>query len=124
MTTEPMDPYAILGVARDATQAQISGAYRGLLRRYHPDTRAPADNCPDAGADAALQRVLTAYAVLSDPGRRCDYDQQTSPRYATPSRTPRSVQMPPMTPIDDPPLRAGPVHWTPWPTITNHRANP
>ena len=43
MTTEPIDLYAILGLARDATQAQISVAYRTLLRRYHPDTRLPAD---------------------------------------------------------------------------------
>ena len=119
MTTERIDPYAILGLARDATQAQISAAYRTLLRRYHPDTRTPADTGHDARADAALQHVLTAYAVLADPARRSHYDQQTSPR-SVPARTqPPPYHLPPQRPFDDPPLRAGPVHWTPCPTVTN-----
>ena len=67
MTTERIDLYAILGLTRDATQAQISAAYRTLLRRYHPDTRTPADTCRDTMSDAALQQVLTAYAVLREP---------------------------------------------------------
>ena len=82
MTTEPIDCYAVLGVARDATQAQISVAYRTLLRRYHPDTRLPADISAGTICDAALQHVLTAYAVLRDPVRRFDYDQRTTPRSA------------------------------------------
>jgi preprotein translocase subunit Sec63 len=73
MTTQPTDLYAILGLNRHATQAQISHAYRSLLRRYHPDTRTtPGDPSQDAVSDAALQQVLTAYAVLRDPGRRAD----------------------------------------------------
>ena len=77
---EPIDLYAILGLARDATQAQISTAYRTQLRRYHPDTRTPADTTRAATSDAALQHVLTAYTVLRDPARRFAYDQQTTPR--------------------------------------------
>src|SRR3954468_12138354 len=41
MTTEPIDCYAILGLPRDATQAQISAAHRTLLRRYIATTRTP-----------------------------------------------------------------------------------
>jgi len=113
MTTEPLDCYAILGLTRDATQAQISAAYRTLLRRYHPDTRADADSSRDEISDGALQQVLTAYAVLHDPARRFDYDQHTTPR-TSPARTPAPRIRPSRThPFDDPPLRAGPVHWTP-----------
>ena len=46
MTTEPIDFYAILGLAGNATQGQIGAAYRTLLRRYHPDTRAASDTSP------------------------------------------------------------------------------
>ena len=116
MTTEPIDCYAILGLPRDATQAQISAAYRTLLRRYHPDTRTPTDSTRDKISDAALQHVLTAYTVLHDPARRFDYDQQTTPRTrrTTPARTPtRPTHLSRTHPFDDPPLRAGPVHWTP-----------
>ena len=113
MTTEPIDLYAILGLARDATQAQISAAYRALLRRYHPVTRTPADTTRDATSDAALQYVRTAYAVLRDPARRFAYDQQTTPR-SSPTRTQaRPIHLSRTRPFDDPPLRAGPLHWTP-----------
>ena len=43
LITTPTDLYAILGLNRNATPAQISHAYRTLLRRYHPDTRTPGD---------------------------------------------------------------------------------
>jgi len=113
MTTEPLDCYAILGLPRDATQAQISAAYRTLLRRYHPDTRTTADSSRDEISDAALQHVLTAYTVLHDPARRFDYDQQTKPR-TSPARTPAPwIHLSRTHPFDDSPLRAGPVRWTP-----------
>ena len=113
MTTKPIDCYAILGLPLDATQAQISAAYRTLLRRYHPDTRTPTDSSRDDISDAALQRVLTAYTVLHDPARRAAYDQQTTPR-TSPAHTPtRPIHLSRTHPFDNPPLRAGPVHWTP-----------
>ena len=79
MTTERPDLYAILGVAPSATQAEISHAYRAMLRRHHPDTRDPADEAQSAMSDAALQQVLAAYTVLGDPTRRADYDRQAKP---------------------------------------------
>ncbi len=111
--TEPIDLYAILGLAREATQAQISVAYRTLLRRYHPDTRPPADTSSDTVSDAALQHVLTAYAVLRDPVRRFDYDQRTTPRSAPAHPKAQRIHPSWTRRFDDPPLRAGPVHWTP-----------
>src|SRR4029453_16956315 len=109
MTTERPDLYAILGLAPSATQAEISHAYRSLLRQHHPDTRAPVDEPQDAVSDQALQQVLAAYAVLRDPTRRAEYDREVW------SRTPpaRRPQQPPKrygTPRR-PPIAAGPVLW-------------
>jgi curved DNA-binding protein CbpA len=118
MTTEPTDLYAILGLNRNATQAQISHAYRTLLRRYHPDTRTPGDPSQDAVSDAALQQVLTAYAVLRDPGRRADYDQRYATRPAPTRPSPTIAETEPIFvswsgSVNELPLRAGPVHWNP-----------
>ena len=53
------DLYAVLGLSRDATQAEISHAYRVLLRRHHPDTRTR-QTARSAPPDAALQQILDA----------------------------------------------------------------
>jgi DnaJ-class molecular chaperone len=119
MTTEPIDLYDTLGLARDATQAQISAAYRTLLRRYHPDTRAPTGTSGDAASDAALQHVLLAYTVLRDPTRRLAYDQETAPRTAPSTAGQRHSHLSWIRAVEDPPLRVGPVHWTPWATATS-----
>jgi molecular chaperone DnaJ len=64
-----MDFYVILGVAQDATTADIKRAYRRLARRYHPGI-----NPGDRAADEMFQRVSEAYETLVDPGRRRHYD--------------------------------------------------
>ena len=63
------DPYAVLGVARDATDAQIAQARRRLVRRYHPDV----DHEP--GATARFEEVQRAFDLLSDPAARAGYDR-------------------------------------------------
>jgi curved DNA-binding protein len=63
------DYYAELGVARDATAADIKKAFRKLARKYHPDVSKEAD------AEARMKEVNEAYAVLSDPEKRAAYDQ-------------------------------------------------
>jgi curved DNA-binding protein CbpA len=110
MTTKPPDPYAVLGVPPDATQAEISHAYRAMLRRHHPDTRSPGDDAHLAVSDATLQHVLAAYAVLHDPARRADYDREAAPRIP-PAR--RQAQRAPDRhgTSDQPPIVAGPVRW-------------
>ena len=109
MTTERTDLYAVLGVPPDATQADISHAYRTLLRRHHPDTRVPVDDSKRAASDAALAQVVAAYAVLRDAARRADYDREISqPVRRQPQRPPRDHRA-----YDQPPIVAGPVHWQP-----------
>ena len=63
------DFYAILGVPRDADAAAIKKAYRKLARTLHPD-----QNPGDASAEARFKEVGEAYAVLSDPEQRSQYD--------------------------------------------------
>jgi curved DNA-binding protein CbpA len=112
MSAQQKDLYAILGVPRHATQGPISRAYRTLLRRYHPDTRAP-DPKTSVSSDAALQQVVAAYAVLRDSNRRAAYDRQTTPHIRTRVRTPPTQTAAALRHDMQPPIRAGPVRWDP-----------
>ena len=78
-STHQHDHYAILGVDPDATDAQITHAYRVQLRRHHPDTRDVANSDQAATEDTRLQHVLAAYTVLHDPRQRADYDRHRRP---------------------------------------------
>jgi len=110
MTTTRPDLYAILGVPPVATQAQISHAYRGLLRQHHPDTRSPADEPQGILNDQALQQILAAYRVLKDPTLRADYDRQIRSDIDRVARPPREPLNRYRTYLQ-PPIVAGPVHW-------------
>jgi molecular chaperone DnaJ len=63
------DFYKILGIAKDASDADIKKAYRKLARQYHPDT-----NSGDAAAEKKFKDISEAYSVLSDPDERQQYD--------------------------------------------------
>jgi curved DNA-binding protein len=63
------DYYAVLGVARDASQEEIQKAYRSLARRFHPDLN------KDRGAEEQFKRLNEAHEVLRDPERRALYDR-------------------------------------------------
>jgi curved DNA-binding protein len=63
------DYYKVMGVARDATEAQIKQAYRKLARKYHPDVSKEKD------AEARFKDVGEAYEVLKSPEKRAAYDQ-------------------------------------------------
>ena len=67
-TAEKRDYYEVLGVDRTATPDQIKQAYRQLAMTYHPD-RNPAPDATDR-----FREVAEAYAVLSDPAKREQYD--------------------------------------------------
>lgn len=62
--------YEILEVNRDATPEEIKRAYRKLARRYHPDL-----NPGDKTAEEQFKTIGEAYDVLSDEGKRSQYDQ-------------------------------------------------
>jgi molecular chaperone DnaJ len=64
------DYYEILNVSRDASQDEIKKAYRKLARKYHPDL-----NPNNKEAEEKFKLISEAYAVLSDPEKRKQYDQ-------------------------------------------------
>ncbi len=64
------DFYAVLGVSKDVSQADLKKTYRKLARKYHPDS-----NPGDAAAEAKFKEISEANAVLSDPEQRKEYDQ-------------------------------------------------
>ena len=61
--------YALLGVARDATEADIKKAYRKLAMEFHPDRN------PAPEAEARFKEITEAYEVLRDPQKRAAYDR-------------------------------------------------
>jgi len=67
------DYYSILGVPRNASQAEIQKAYRELARKYHPDM-----NPNDKTAKQKFQKVQAAFEVLNDPEKREMYDRYGS----------------------------------------------
>lgn len=64
------DYYRILGIDRNASQADIQKAYRKLAREHHPDL-----NPDDKSAKERFQEIQRAYDVLNDPEKRGMYDQ-------------------------------------------------
>ncbi len=64
------DYYEVLGVDKNADDAALKKAYRALAKKYHPDT-----NPGDKEAEAKFKEASEAYAVLSDPDKRRQYDQ-------------------------------------------------
>ena len=59
------DFYKILGVAKDASDADIKKAYRKLARQHHPDT-----NAGNVASEKTFKDISEAYSVLSDPDER------------------------------------------------------
>ena len=64
------DFYEVLGVDKNADAATVKSAYRKLAKQYHPDL-----NPNDASAEAKMKEVNEAYEVLSDEGKRAEFDQ-------------------------------------------------
>src|SRR5512142_1273048 len=68
------DYYKVLGVGKNASDAEIKKAYRKLARQYHPDR-----NSGDKKAEERFKEISQAYDVLSDPEKRKHYDRGTGP---------------------------------------------
>lgn len=64
------DYYEVLGVNKTATDDELKKAYRKLAKKYHPDV-----NPDNKEAEAKFKEAAEAYAVLSDQGKRQQYDQ-------------------------------------------------
>jgi molecular chaperone DnaJ len=71
---ERPDYYKVLGVGRNAADAEIKKSYRKLARQYHPDR-----NQGDKKAEERFKEISQAYDVLSDPEKRKAYDRGTGP---------------------------------------------
>ena len=70
MAEQKRDYYEVLGVDKNADDAAIKKAYRQLAKKYHPDM-----NPGDAEAEKKFKEASEAYAVLSDPEKKRQYDQ-------------------------------------------------
>ncbi|HEY1814241.1 MAG TPA: DnaJ C-terminal domain-containing protein [Kofleriaceae bacterium] len=68
MARRKRDYYTVLGLTRDASEADVKRAFRELARKHHPDVN------PDDGGEA-FREINEAYAVLSEPESRARYDR-------------------------------------------------
>ncbi|AMO22059.1 hypothetical protein GCM10027034_23500 [Ramlibacter solisilvae] len=74
-----MNHYDLLEVSHGASPEVIRAAYRSLMQRFHPDK-----NPGDAATGARAAAIAAAYDVLSDAGRRAEYDRQLQTAQAEP----------------------------------------
>lgn len=70
MAEQKRDYYEVLGIDKNADDAAIKKAYRALAKKYHPDM-----NPGDAEAEKKFKEASEAYAILSDPEKKKQYDQ-------------------------------------------------
>jgi DnaJ-class molecular chaperone len=129
--TDLPDHYAALQVDPSASQQEIARAYRALMRNLHPDIEGGSLGGAAAGQPGAapnhdarnndLLRIMQAFAVLRNPGRRAAYDQSRAGPQAV-SRPQAGPQIIPVRHVRSqdsepgPTIRITPVRWEsgPW----------
>lgn len=82
--------YTLLGLHPSASPIEIRRAYRKLSKCYHPDTT----NLPQASATAKFQQLNEAYATLSNPERRVQYDYKIGYSRVTVIQAPADLNRP------------------------------
>lgn len=125
------DHYAALQVDPSASQQEIARAYRALMRNLHPDVDGGSPGGTAAGRSGSarnnearnndLLRIMQAFAVLRDPGRRAAYDHSRAGSQALshPQAGPQSIPVRYVRRQDSQPrpiIRITPVRWEsgPW----------
>lgn len=98
------DPYATLGVPRDATQLQVARAHRRLAKRHHPDLHEGAGEAAER-----MRRINEAWAILSNPVRRREYDR-AFPAAGTPTGGHWAASRAPIQPVSPSSTRT----WATW----------
>ena len=91
-----MDPYAVLGVARDASVSEIRRAYVALARSTHPDVRG---DDPDAAEQ--MRRINLAWEMLSNADSRADIDRRLRQPPVSPDPRREPAAEPPARPYQD-----------------------
>ena len=84
MAEQKRDYYEVLGVSKNASEAEIKRAYRKLAKENHPDLHPGDKEC-----EARFKEANEAYEVLSNPDKKAKYDQfgfaGVDPNYAASS---------------------------------------
>lgn len=108
------DPYAILGVPRDASPLQVARAHRRLAKAHHPDLHEGAHEAAER-----MRRINEAWSILSNPARRREYDLATGA--TTVVRSHWAASRGPITPVPPSSTRT----WATWrATAAETRAAP
>nr|CAD1830511.1 unnamed protein product [Ananas comosus var. bracteatus] len=103
-SSNPATLYDVLGVPAFAAAREIKAAYRRLARERHPDVTAAAAEQNGGGSAEEFIRIHAAYATLSDPNKRAEYDRDVMRQraggcrqvcsYGGPSQAPTPGRMP------------------------------
>ena len=110
-----LDPYATLGLARDASPLQVARAHRRLAKAHHPDLHEGAHEAADR-----MRRINEAWAILSNPVRRREYDR-AYPSAGTPTGGHWGASRSPIQPVSPSSTRT----WASWrATAADTRAAP
>src|ERR1035441_2196453 len=86
--------YTLLDVSETATQSEIKMAYRNLLKRIHPDTVSTLSPELRRTAEDITKEIIEAYSVLSDAGKRREYDRQLAENRQQSAEPPRRAPRP------------------------------